>query len=168
MDAIYIPHLLKKTEQKEEIQFEEFLPDLETLMPVKGSLRVTHQGTYLDVRAKAETIVTLTCDRCLRQYNHRLVVNTSEMIWLEETASLIDPKAGEVEVALEDLVETLSPQGYFDAGEWVYQQVCLEMPLRKLCDSNCEGIQLTDSEASESLSDGRWGALAALKKQLPG
>lgn len=168
MDAIYIPHLLKKTEQKEEIQFEEFLPDLETLMPVKGSLRVTHQGTYLDVRAKAETIVTLTCDRCLKQYNHRLVVNTSEMIWLDEAASLIDSKAGEVEVDLEDLVETLSPQGYFEAGEWVYQHICLEMPLRKLCDSNCEGIQLTDSKASESSSDGRWASLAALKKQLPG
>lgn len=168
MDAIYIPNLLKKTEQKEEIKFEEFLPDLETLMPVRGSMRVTHQGTYLDVRAKAETIVTLTCDRCLKQYNHRLVVNAAEMIWLDETASLIDAKAGEVEVALEDLVETLSPQGYFEAGEWLYQQLCLEMPLRNLCESQCGGIELTDSEASEPLSDGRWGALAALKKQLPG
>ncbi|HLO48148.1 MAG TPA: YceD family protein [Kamptonema sp.] len=167
MDAIYIPHLLKKPEQKEEIQFEEFLPDLETLMPVRGSLRVIHQGTYLDVRAKAETIVTLTCDRCLKQYNHRLVVNTAEMIWLDETANLIDSKVSEIEVALEDLVETLSPQGYFDAGEWLYQQICLETPLRKLCDSQCEGIQLTDSGAYEPLSDARWASLAALKKQLP-
>ncbi|MDF0553853.1 YceD family protein [Kamptonema sp. UHCC 0994] len=168
MDAIYIPHLLKKTEQKEEIQFEELLPDLETLTPVRGYLRVTHQGTYLDVRAKAETIVTLTCDRCLKQYNHRLAVNTSEMIWLDEAANPIESKSGEIEVDLEDLVETLSPNGYFEAGDWLYQQICLEMPLRKLCDSKCRGIQLTDSEKSQPLSDARWASLEALKKQLPG
>ena len=168
MDAIYIPHLLKKFEQKEEIKFEEFLPELETLTPVRGSLRVTHQGNYLDVRAKAETIVTLTCDRCLKQYNHRFVVNTSEMIWLDKEVNSLDIKGGEVEVELSDLVETLSPNGYFEPGEWLYQQMCLEMPLRKLCESNCAGIQLTDAEKAKSLSDSRWASLEALKNQLSG
>ena len=90
METIYIPHLLTKSERKEVIDFDEFIPDLETLTPVRGRLQVTHQGNYLEVKAKAETIVTLTCHRCLKQYNHRLALNSSELIWLEETANQTD------------------------------------------------------------------------------
>ncbi|MEG4211537.1 YceD family protein [Microcoleus sp. S13_B4] len=170
METIYIPHLLTKTERKEVIDFEEFIPDLETLTPVRGRLQVTHQGNYLEVKAKAETIVTLTCHRCLKQYNHRLVLNSSELIWLEETANPTDSSSAEIEVALEDLVENLSPGGYFSPGDWVYEQMCLELPHKQICDTECPGISLTDdanTESSETVSDSRWASLEALKRQLP-
>ena len=171
METIYIPHLLTKTERKEVIDFEEFIPDLETLTPVRGRLQVTHQGNYLEVKAKAETIVTLTCHRCLKQYNHRLVLNSSELIWLEETANQIDSSSAEIEVPLEDLVENLSPGGYFSPGDWVYEQMCLELPHKQICDTECPGISLTDdaanTESSETVSDSRWASLEALKRQLP-
>ncbi|EGK89629.1 DUF177 domain-containing protein [Microcoleus vaginatus PCC 9802] len=170
METIYIPHLLTKTERKEVIDFEEFIPDLETLTPVRGRLQVAHQGNYLEVKAKAETIVTLTCHRCLKQYNHRLVLNSSELIWLEETANQIDSSSAEIEVPLEDLVENLSPGGYFSPGDWVYEQMCLELPHKQICDTECPGISLTDdanTESSETVSDSRWASLEALKRQLP-
>ncbi|MEG4146384.1 YceD family protein [Microcoleus sp. Pol12B5] len=170
METIYIPHLLTKSERKEVIDFEEFIPDLETLTPVRGRLQVTHQGNYLEVKAKAETIVTLTCHRCLKQYNHRLTLNSSELIWLEETANQTDSSSAEIEVALEDLVENLSPGGYFSPGDWVYEQMCLELPHKQICDTECPGISLTDdanTESSETVSDSRWASLEALKRQLP-
>ncbi|MBD1883091.1 MULTISPECIES: YceD family protein [Microcoleus] len=170
METIYIPHLLTKTERKEVIDFEEFIPDLETLTPVRGRLQVAHQGNYLEVKAKAETIVTLTCHRCLKQYNHRLVLNSSELIWLEETANQTDSSSAEIEVALEDLVENLSPGGYFSPSDWVYEQMCLELPHKQICDTECPGISLTDdanTESSETVSDSRWASLEALKRQLP-
>ncbi|MBD1829126.1 YceD family protein [Microcoleus vaginatus GB1-A2] len=170
METIYIPHLLTKTERKEVIDFEEFIPDLETLTPVRGRLQVAHQGNYLEVKAKAETIVTLTCHRCLKQYNHRLALNSSELIWLEETANQTDSSSAEIEVALEDLVENLSPGGYFSPGDWVYEQMCLELPHKQLCDAQCPGININDAEeteSSEAASDSRWASLAALKRQLP-
>ncbi|UNU24366.1 YceD family protein [Microcoleus vaginatus] len=174
METIYIPHLLTKIERKEVIDFEEFLPDLETLTPVRGRLQVAHQGNYLEVKAKAETIVTLTCHRCLKQYNHRLALNSSELIWLEETANQTDSSSAEIEVALEDLVENLSPGGYFSPGDWVYEQMCLELPHKQICDTECPGISLTDdatdatnTESSETVSDSRWASLEALKRQLP-
>ncbi|MEP6486286.1 YceD family protein [Microcoleus vaginatus GB2-A3] len=170
METIYIPHLLTKTERKEVIDFEEFIPDLETLTPVRGRLQVAHQGNYLEVKAKAETIVTLTCHRCLKQYNHRLVLNSSELIWLEETANQTDSSSAEIEVALEDLVENLSPGGYFSPSDWVYDQMCLELPHKQICDTECPGISLTDdanTESSETVSDSRWASLEALKRQLP-
>ncbi len=167
MDAIYIPQLTKLPEQTAVLQVEEFLPGLETLTPARGRLRVQHHGNYLEVSAQAETIITLTCHRCLQQYNHRLVVDTSEMIWLDEAADKPYDGPLEREVALEDLVETLPPQGYFYPSEWLYEQLCLEIPQRQLCDAQCAGIQTTDKSAAEKPSDRRWASLEALKKQLP-
>ena len=169
METIYIPHLLTKSERKEVIDFEEFIADLETLTPVRGRLQVTHQGNYLEVKAKAETIVTLTCHRCLKQYNHRLVLKTSELIWLDEAVDRPDSGSVEIEVALEDLVENLSPTGSFSPRDWLYEQLCLEVPHKQLCDTKCPGILLTDKDekTSETASDSRWASLEALKRQLP-
>lgn len=167
MEAIYIPHLTKAPEQTEVIQVHEFLPNLETLTLIRGRIRVTHRGNFLEVSARAETIITLTCHRCLQQYNHRLAVATSEIIWLDETADQPDDGPLEREVALEDLLETLSPQGYFHPDEWLYEQLCLEIPQRQLCDQNCAGIQTATTGGFEQLTDKRWASLEALKKQLP-
>jgi len=67
MEPIYIPQLTTAPERTEEIQFEEFFSEFETLSPVKGTLVVKHQGNYLEVFAQAETIVTLNCNRCRKQ-----------------------------------------------------------------------------------------------------
>lgn len=171
MEAIYIPQLTRSREQTEVVQFEEFLPDLETLTPVRGRLQVKHHGNYLEVSAQAETIVTLTCHRCLQQYNHRLKIKPSELIWLDESANGPDLGPQERETALEDLVETLPPQGYFEPGEWLYQQLCLALPHRQLCDAQCAGIQVAENNSgkndTEPTTDQRWSALEALKRQLP-
>ncbi|MBD2040265.1 YceD family protein [Microcoleus sp. FACHB-672] len=171
MEAIYIPQLIRTREHTEVVQFEEFLPDLETLTPLRGQMKVTHNGNYLEVCAQAETIITLTCHRCLQQYNHRLKIKPSELIWLEESTNGPDTGPQERETALEDLVETLPPQGYFEPSEWLYQQVCLAIPHRQLCDSQCKGIQLAEDEggnvSEEPAADQRWSALEALKRQLP-
>lgn len=166
MEAIYIPQLTKAPQQTETIQVDEFLPDLETLTPVRGQVRVQHRGNYLDVSGKAEAIVTLTCHRCLRQYNHRLKVDTSEIIWLDPAADQPDDAPIEQEVAVEDLVEILPPQGYFDPGEWLYQQLCLAIPQQQLCDALCPGIQPATPETSEQLVDSRWASLEVLKRMM--
>jgi len=166
MEAIYIPQLTKAPQQTEVTEVDEFLPNLETLTPVRGQVKVQHRGNFLDVSGKAETIMTLTCNRCLRQYNHRLTVDTSEIIWLDPAAEQPDEGPIEREVAVEDLVEKLPPQGYFDPGEWLYQQLCLEIPQRQLCDTLCQGIQPSTPETAEQPVDHRWASLEALKKMM--
>ena len=166
MEAIYIPQLTKAPERTEVIPVEEFIAGLETLTPVRGQVRIQHQVNYLEVSSKDETIVTLTCHRCLQQYNHRLSIDTSEMIWLDESASLPYEGAIDKEVAVEDLIESLPPQGYFNPSEWLYEQLCLEMPQKQLCKSDCAGIA-TDTSTTDKVGDHRWASLEALKKQLP-
>lgn len=171
METIYIPRLLSKSEQTEVIDFDEFIPDLASLTPVRGQLQVTHQGTYLEVKAKAETIVTLTCHRCLKQYNHRLRLNSSEIIWLDKIADRPETNPIEMKVDFEYLAETLSPTGSFSPSDWLYEQLCLAEPHKQICDSKCVGIIVNNDEAntesSETIPDSRWASLVALKRQLP-
>jgi uncharacterized protein len=168
MDTIYIPQLTRAPERTEEIQVKDFLPGLETLTPVRGLIRVQHQGNYLEVSGQAEAIITCTCSRCLQQYNQRLVVDTKEIIWLDTIANQLQDLPLEREVAVEDLVESLPPDGYFYPSEWLYEQMCLEIPQRQLCDLNCPGILNSTAESSEDSVDGRWASLEVIKKQLPG
>lgn len=164
MEAIYIPQLLRAREQTETLQFQEFIPGLETLTPVRGQLAVTHRKTYLEVTVEAETIVTLCCDRCLQHYNHRLAIDTTELIWLEERDPN-DPLPLESEGVLEDLSETLPPQGYFDPDRWLYEQLCLALPVKQLCSNQCQGIPL-EGTAGETPIDSRWANLKTLKDRL--
>jgi len=162
MKAIHIPQLTQATEQTEVIEVNEFLSSLETLTPIQGQIRVTHQGNYLDVSAQAETIITLTCDRCLQHYNHRLTTNASEIIWLDEAPPSTVPEPTEVELTAEDLVETLPTRGYFDPNVWLYEQLCLAIPQKQLCEQQCAGIQPV-AEPEGAILDRRWAALADLK-----
>jgi uncharacterized protein len=165
MDAISIPQLLKMAEQRQAFEFREHLASLETLTPVQGHLSVRHCGGYLEVTGSADTIVTLACHRCLQHYNHRLQLDASELIWLEEPEP---PTFGaEVEVDYDDLVETLPPNGLFHPDNWIYQQLCLAIPHRQLCDRNCSGIDLSPEIITGGDDvDRRWAGLAALKQQL--
>ncbi len=164
MKAIYIPQLLKSLDRKESIVVDEFIDDLETLTPIRGEVVITHCGSYLELAVLAETIVTLVCDRCLKQYNHRLRVENSELIWLDEESESHRPfLQGNLEP--EDLEENISSQGYFDVEEWLYQQLCLALPMRKLCDDNCPPPAF-NSSPEQPLMDSRWQSLAALKNQL--
>lgn len=169
MEAIYIPLLVRAPEQTEVISVQDHLPGLDTLTPVQGRLQVVHRGNYLEVTAQAETIMTLACDRCLQQYNQRVVVDTSELIWLQDPVIEEQEPGVEQEIALEDLVESLPPQGHFHPAEWLYEQFCLEIPQRKLCDRKCPGIKVGQPQqnAKADKVDRRWSSLETLKDQLP-
>jgi len=164
IEAIYIPRLLKAPGKREQIELQDFIPGLDTLTPVRGTMVVTHCETYLQVSANAETITTLICDRSLQQYNQRLVVNTSELIWLNIDAETEEPIPKEMEVSVEELTESLPAQGYFEPESWLYEQFCLQMPIRQLSSDATAGEY--DYNDTPPL-DQRWVALAALKDQLP-
>lgn len=167
MDTIYIPQLATAPEQTESIQVNQSIRGLKTLTPVQGQMEVTHRGRYLEVSASVATITTLTCDRCLQNYNHRLTVDASELIWLDEPPS-IDEAMEDDDLIADDLVETVPSTGYFDPETWLYEYLCLALPQQQLCDQGCEGIPVNDDvdDTHTTPVDSRWGALANLKGQL--
>ncbi len=165
IEKIYIPQLLKISEKKQKIILDDQISGLKTLTPIRGYLDIAHKGTFLNLELKVDTILTFTCDRCLQSYNHRLQVNTSEIIWLNNNLEDELNAPLERQIAEQDLYETLSPNGYFAVEEWIYQQLSLAMPLRKLCSSNCQA-PIKKEENQEHLIDNRWSALASLKSLI--
>ena len=168
MDKVYIPQLLQQPEKTLKLEIDTSFPELNTLTPVRGEVTMVHQGTYLEVQAVAETIVTLTCHRCLQSYNHRVSLAPHELIWLEPDP---DPTALplEREVGVDELVETLPPNGYFYPATWLYEQVCLALPQRQVCDANCPGIAVPEAEDQQvggNPVDSRWSVLSQLQRQL--
>ncbi|ELS01978.1 putative metal-binding protein [Xenococcus sp. PCC 7305] len=166
MEAIYIPKLLKAPDQTTEISINNSISGLDTLTPVKGTLIVRHGGNFLDVSVEAETIVTLICDRCVQNYNHRLKIATSELIWLEAGNPDLENLPLEREVLLEELSENLSPTGYFEPQTWIYEQLSLAMPIRQVCGESCVGATQVAAGEETTQVDNRWASLASLKEQL--
>ena len=165
MQAIYIPHLLKAPRRRLEIKVNDTIAGLNTLTPVKGTIAIRHGSNFLEIVAQAETIITLACDRCLQNYNHRLAIDTSELIWLQSEPQTLEALPSEREVSVEDLSETLPPDGHFEPEKWLYEQLSLALPLRQLCGEQCQGAAKTSTE-EESHLDSRWSSLAALKEKM--
>ncbi len=190
MDKVYIPQLQRMKDGTDTIEFREFFPDLPTLTPVQGVLQLSHRGAFLEVKVKAMAIMTLTCDRTLVQFNHRLEVDTSELIWLTDLAGKEVAHHKEREIELDDLVESLSPTGYFDPNTWLYEQLCLALPYPVIApdapehtpvieeldlsvgtQGNTKPSKTGQQKASNQTEDAqntkgkdkRWAALAALK-----
>jgi uncharacterized protein len=174
---ITIPSLTKLPDKTWRQEFKLILADFVTLTPIQGWLTVQHQGTYLRVATEAKTIMTLTCDRCLQQYNHRLICQVEELIWLETDDLKDDLILSTQEL---DLLERLPAQGEFDPQDWLYQNLCLALPHPQICQADCRGLgveqidqQENERESPECLElttgvDHRWANLATLKEKLEG
>jgi uncharacterized protein len=167
MEPIFLPQLARAPQQTEVIPVDTTFAELDTLTPIQGEMQVVHEGNYLRVKAEVTTIVTLTCDRCLQHYNHRLSTQAAELIWLEDGESREDlPENFSVEYSEDvNLDETLPANGYFQPGDWIYQQLCLNLPQRNLCAEDCPGVEVP--KTGTELIDQRWAALESLKQQFP-
>ncbi len=168
LGTVPMSQLLQIPEKQLTVEVKDYLPDLETLTPVQGAIKIHHKGTFLEVSAQATAIVTLVCDRCLAQYNHRIALETTEILWLEEPEDLDNADWVEREIETEDLIERISPTGSLDLTQWLYEQLCLAIPPQKLCDTSCDGIAVADEPevTNEPVVDHRWAALAQLKQQM--
>ena len=166
--TVSIPRLTKLPASQETLEFKEIFPDLQTLTPVSAKVQVTHKGNYLEVIGQADGIITLTCDRGLTQYNHRLSIDTTELVWFNEGGGLteMDELPIDKDLDLENMVETVPEDSDFDVSNWVYEQLALDFPYKKLCDADCGGIHINE-ENKQPEGDRRWAGLEALKGQLP-
>lgn len=156
LQPIAIASLLRLPERKLTLTVRDRLADLPLLTPVQGEIEIQHQGTCIQITARVQAIVTLTCRRCLCQFNDRLPLQVSEVIWLDATKS--DPKAWplEQEVALADLMEYLPPDGWLDVGQWLYEQISLALPSQPLCRPDC---RLDWEPEDVPALDPRWASL---------
>lgn len=166
---------LRLLDQGRRWEVDQSIADLETLVPVRGSLQATHRGNVLAVEGEVATIITLCCDRCLQAFNHPLQAHRQELLWLgegpEPEVDAEDLDAQVVSLDPEALGDQIDPRGLFDPERWVFEQLSLELPLVNRCGEHCPGppayrnpepATATGSAAEDSL-DPRWQALRSLR-----
>lgn len=139
------------------------LSELGSLEPVQGWVHATHRGDDLWVRAEASTVVELCCDRCLKAFPHRLAVAVEESIALQLDADGLDPELQLEAAGGDPAMDQLDPLGRFDPEHWLFEQLNLQLPLKRLCSNDCSGLLAQSSEPSEALVDPRWAGLLQLK-----
>jgi uncharacterized protein len=146
MEKLYIPQIARAVDATESFDFKEFIEGLETLTPVQGVISVRHVGSFLEVSSKASTI------------------NNSERICLAEPLPESEyPREREIEA--DDLVESISPSGYFDPAAWLYEQLILAIPYPKIA-PDAPALEITDTnslDGSTATIDKRWEILNSLK-----
>ena len=151
-------------------QVDQHLSELESLTPVRGALSALHRGNVLELEGEAATIVTLCCDRCLQHYNHPLSFRTRELLWLGEQARLagLSPEeaaeGGVLDLEVDELCESLDPNGSFEPEHWLFEQLSLQLPLVNRCGADCPGPPQAAGAADEP-GDPRWAALRGLQQR---
>lgn len=144
-------------------QVDQPIADLSSLTPVRGDLRIVHHGTAIEVSATVDTIVTLTCARCLQDFNAPLQADVRELLEFSGEPSRHSDGAGET--SANDLDERLDPRGSFDPERWLFEHLSLRLPLVNRCGADCPGPPCWSSAPTEG--DPRWAALRSLTRSSP-
>ena len=106
------------------------------------------------------------CDRCLESFNYELKSSSNELIWISDETP--DESHLKGTLNLEDLMDCIDPRSDFDPQRWVFEQLNLQLPLRKICDNKCPGPLLSEKSKARINSknnpqiDPRWAELQNL------
>ena len=150
------------------------LDQMPSLTPIRGEISAKHLGNKLKLTGKIHTIVNLHCDRCLNQFNQKLIFDSEELICISPSGKESPPSRRTNDIYDRDcLLEYLSPFESFDPESWIFEQLSLQMPMLKICGDDCPGPsklqtplpktnQNSHSQFSGSM-DPRWEVLKKLR-----
>ncbi len=109
--------------------------DFSFLAPVRASLSISKAEDTLSVRGRIETVVLLSCSRCLKDVEHRIDKDFS-LFFTKEGA----PEQEELELTGEE-IELVHMEGdEIDTDEVLLEQIALDIPQKPLCASDCKGL----------------------------
>ncbi len=154
-----------------ELEFEPASVDLDDGMQLAENAafygEISRDGTRTRVKGKITTVISTDCSRCLEP--------VAKDIDLDFAAVFVDasdePTDDEIEVAVDDLDESLITDDKIDMSEVVREQLILAMIEKVLCSEDCKGLcpqcggnrNLIDCKCEENAIDPRWAALKNLK-----
>lgn len=144
---ISIDELRALPQQRANISFKENIDNLEAVKPVLADLTVNASSTGIRVSGNANTLLKLTCHRCLRPYFLNLNVAIDEFYREHAGHAEEERLRRERELTADDFVEELCEDGSLDITDLVYQAVTLATPVSCLCGEDCPGPAFPDGEA---------------------
>lgn len=129
------------------MSFKETIEGLGAVKPILGDLSVYAGATGMKLTGTVQTLLKLTCDRCLSPYFQSITVPIDET-FLERVAEE-KSFSREKELTAKDFVDYLSEDGVLDITDIVYQAVTLATPVSCLCGEQCPGPTFPQDGASE-------------------
>ncbi len=116
------------------IQFEEFIQDINSTKPIKANLTATSLGDYIQITGNVTSIVKLECDRCLNEYEQEIDFEIDELF---AKNSMVDEYGQETEIKDDQFVTDLNGESEIDICDFLYQLILINLPNKKVCGINC-------------------------------
>jgi uncharacterized protein len=113
----------------------------EFLSPIRADLRVQRFGDIVEVEGNIDTLVQLTCGRCLKNFQNRL--NSSFSLTYKHgvpDTEAVGTQQEEIELTEEDMGLIYYQGEEIDLQNEIQEQVVMALPLRALCKTDCKGL----------------------------
>ena len=115
------------------------------------------------IRGTINAELTLDCTRCLEPVGKHIDVSFDD-VFLDAGE---EHHAGETEIEVKALDESLVPDGKIEIAEVVREQILLALPDQVFCSEDCKGLcpkcganrNLIDCKCADNEIDPRWAAL---------
>ena len=104
--------------------------------PLAVSLRVSREYDHIRAEGSCDTIMALTCSRCLCDFKEPLHSEFTLFFRPDEG----DAEEEEVELADHDLVSISYEGDEIDFAPCISEQVIMEIPYKPLCGQECRGL----------------------------
>jgi uncharacterized protein len=148
---ISLDELRSLSQPRVDLQFNEKLEGTVAVKPVIGDLTVSASSTGMRLIGRVQTLLKLSCDRCLRPYFQTVTVDIDERFVIDE---LMNQDKNQQEVReltrAADFVEALPPDNVLDVSDVVYQAVTLATPNSCSCGDQCPGPALPAKSAKKA------------------
>ncbi len=107
--------------------------------PVKTELRLYRVDRMIEVEGRVETVVELTCSRCLADFEVPLAARFA-LTYTDRLPDIESEDGEEVEVGADEMGLILFEGEEIDLREGIQEQVVMAVPYRPLCRKDCKGL----------------------------
>lgn len=114
------------------------IPELTTVGPTRGEIRMTNTGAALILRGEVKSTVQLECSRCLNPIDEVLDADIEEDFDLVATHDAY--RQEEVQAVDEDTPAAVIEGNVLNVADLLRQSLLLAAPLQPLCREDCPGI----------------------------
>lgn len=117
-------------------------PDLAFSQPLKGRLVFSNQGDVINVDGEFTTTVRTACSRCLEDAEVPLTIPVDEHWPVDDVQHPNRPpdEGAELETVIGSIVHLDQGRPILDLDELMRQLIVAEMPIRVLCEEECQGL----------------------------
>ena len=106
--------------------------------PVTGRVSAVREYDHLRVAGNVAVAATLTCSRCLAQYETH--IDSGFTIFFRKGPVVRETDEDETELNDQDLVSATYSGDEIDLSHEIEEQVAMEIPLKPLCSESCKGL----------------------------